>query len=126
MPRVITVVAICFSIFILWVIYLANTGGNSIFFDFVKSIPNGDKIGHAGLFGFLTFIVIVATKFRGFKLGKLHIYYGAVVIALFVVGEEVTQAFIPSRTFDLVDIAADFVGIGIAIGLAFLAGKYNK
>ena len=124
MYRLVTLLAICFSAFILWIIYLANTGGNSIFFDLVRSIPNGDKFGHAGLFGFLTLIIIIASKYRSFKLGKLNIYYGVIVVIPFIIGEELSQAFIASRTFDFVDIVADFIGVGIAIGFAFLASKY--
>ena len=124
MYRLVTLLAICFSAFILWIIYLANTGGNSIFFDLVRSIPNGDKFGHAGLFGFLTLIIIIASKYRSFKLGKLNIYYGVMVVVPLIIGEELSQAFIASRTFDFVDIVADFIGVGIAIGFAFLANKY--
>ena len=124
MYRLVTLLAICFSAFILWIIYLANTGGNSIFFDLVRSIPNGDKFGHAGLFGFLTLIIIIASKYLSFKLGKLNIYYGVMVVIPLIIGEELSQAFIASRTFDFVDIVADFIGVGIAIGFAFLASKY--
>jgi VanZ family protein len=124
MYRVIIAIAVCFFTFILWVIYLANTGGHSIFFDFVRTIPYGDKLGHAGLFGFLTLLVVIGSKFRTFICGKINIYYGALLVVIFVVGEEVSQAFIPSRTFDLVDLAADSVGIILAINFSYLIRKY--
>lgn len=123
MHKLIVATTIGFFAFILGVIYLANTGGSSIFFDFVRSIPYGDKLGHAGLFGTLTFLAVVASKFSVYQCGKLKIYYGAALVALFVIGEELSQAFIPSRTFDYGDLAADSVGIVTASCLAYLVSK---
>lgn len=117
-------IAITFFAFILWVIYLANTGSSSVFFGFIRSIPYGDKLGHICLFGFLTLVTIVGSKFRGFSFGKFKLYYGAVLVGIFVVGEELSQAFIPSRTFDFFDLAADSVGITIAVGIAYVVNKY--
>ncbi|MBT4194354.1 MAG: VanZ family protein [Gammaproteobacteria bacterium] len=111
MYKLAAVAAICFFSFILWVIYLANSGSNSIFFDFVRSFPYGDKLGHLCLFGILTLFVIVATRFRSFSTGSLRIYFGAAIVVIFVLGEEMSQAFIPGRSFDLVDLSADIIGI---------------
>lgn len=124
MYKLILTIAFVFFAFILWVIYLANTGGSSIFFDFVRSIPYGDKLGHMGLFGFLTLVTIIGSKFRCFSCGRFKLYYGAVLVGLFVVGEELSQLFIPSRTFDFVDLAADSLGITLAVGIAYVASKH--
>lgn len=124
MYKVVAVVAVCFFMFILWVVYLANTGDNSIFFDFIGAIPYGDKFGHAGLFGFLTLLSVIAFKFRSFRIRRFRIYYGACLVLLFVVAEELSQIFIASRTFDFVDLASDVVGIVTATALCFLGGKH--
>lgn len=124
MYKLIVTIAVVFFAFILWVIYLANTGGRSVFFDFIRSIPYGDKLGHICLFGFLTLVTIIGSKFRAFSCGGFKLYYGAVLVGLFVVVEELSQAFIPSRTFDFVDLAADAVGIVIAVGIAYVAKKH--
>lgn len=124
MNKLVLFVAVIFFVFILWVIYLANTGGNNVFFDIVRSIPYGDKLGHMCIFGFLTLVTVIGSKFRSFTHGSFNLYYGALLVGLFVVGEELTQAFIPSRTFDFVDLAADFVGIVIAVGIAYVVNKY--
>ena len=126
MYKCIAIAATAFFLFLLWIIYLANTGASSVFFGFIRSIPYGDKWGHFGLFGALTFLTIVASKFRYFCIGKLRIYFSTVVVALFVFAEELSQAFIPSRTFDLVDLTADFFGIIVATVIASLASKYLK
>jgi len=121
MHKLAILIAICFSVFIGWILYLANSGGNSIFFDLVRATPYGDKVGHLCLFGTLTAIVILASKFRTFSLGRLHIYYGAAVVALFVFGEEISQTFIATRTFDLIDLLLNFVGIALFSYLVYVA-----
>ena len=107
--------ALAFTLFIVWVIYMANAGHNSVFFDFVAAIPYGDKLGHVGLFGTLTFLTVLASQFAGWTLNNTRLYFAAIAVTLFVIGEEISQAFIPSRTFDVADLSADAVGILLAI-----------
>lgn len=90
---------------------MANTGQSSLFFDLVKAIPYGDKIGHVFLFGFLTLGANVATKFKVVKTRKINILLGTVVVTLFVLIEEFSQHFSATRTFDTQDLMADTVGI---------------
>lgn len=117
--------AIAFFTFILWVIYMANTGESSVFFDFVHAIPFGDKLGHAGLFGTLTFLVVIASKFRGLMVGRTKWYFGVMAVGTFVIAEEISQSFIPSRTFDLTDLTADALGIVVAVLLLRKAENVN-
>ncbi|WP_425641055.1 VanZ family protein [Marinomonas gallaica] len=126
MYRLISGIAAGFFIFIVWIIYLAGTGGESVFFDFIETIPYGDKLGHMCVFGFLTLVSIIGSKFRYFKYGRFKFYYGATFVMLFVIGEELSQAFIETRTFDLTDLVADAVGIVVAILIVFLARKRLK
>ncbi len=103
--------AISFFCFIIWVIYLANTGQNSVFFQFVASIPYGDKLGHFCLFGLLTLAINFACKLKSFKVHSIELFLGTILVFIFVIIEEFSQYFIPNRTFDLIDLSADFVGI---------------
>jgi VanZ family protein len=123
MYKLILALAAVFFAFILWVIYLANTGGHSVFFDLVRAIPYGDKVGHFCLFGALTFIATVGLKFKTFRFLKLNIYYGAAFVLLFVIVEELSQGVIPSRTLDAMDLLADFIGIGCAALLAYTINR---
>lgn len=118
MYKLIAAVAAAFTLFILWIIYLANTGGSSIFFSLVRAIPYGDKLGHFFLFGFLTFAVTAATRFKTFTWGRFRIFHGSMLVSIFVLAEELSQALIPSRTFDLVDLVADTLGILTASAVA--------
>lgn len=103
-------VTIVFLLFIVWIIFSANTGRNNIFFDFVNWLPFGDKFGHFFLFGFLTLGVNFALKFKRFKYWKL-LPLGTLLVAVFVVIEELSQAFFPNRTLDIIDLIADGFGI---------------
>ncbi len=111
MNKLITLLALSFFGFILWVIYLANTGQSSVFFQLIGQLPYGDKIGHLLLFGLLTLVANFALRLATVKLGVLNVYWGALLVSLFVVIEESSQYFIPQRTFDAGDLLADGCGI---------------
>lgn len=123
MQKLIIALAVAFFAFILWIIYLANTGGHSPFFDFIRTQPNGDKWGHFALFGTLNFVVVLATRYRSLSLGKFRIYQGTLGVLIFVISEEISQVFIATRTFDLVDLSADFLGISLSALAAFAIPK---
>ncbi len=125
MYKLMLVFAAAFFSFILWIIYLANTGGHSVFFDLIRGIPYGDKVGHFCLFGLLTFIATVGLKFKTFSLVNFRVYYGAALVLLFVIFEELSQAFIPARTLDSMDLLADFFGIGFASLFAYFINAYR-
>ena len=109
--RFLILLAIGFFGFIGWVIYLANTGQKSVFFDLVAAIPYGDKLGHFFLFGLLTLFINLAFKFKATVIGGFKIHWAALIVFTFVVLEEFSQYFIATRTFDLVDLLADLSGL---------------
>lgn len=116
MYKVISTISVSFFVFIGWIIYLANTGQKSIFFDLVARIPYGDKLGHFCLFGCLTLAANLLLKFRrvnfsNVPISNVPIYTGTVLVFLFVLIEELSQHFIPNRTLDGVDLIADILGI---------------
>jgi polysaccharide biosynthesis protein VpsQ len=123
MHKLITATSICFFMFILWIIHLANMNDGGVVFDFVKSIPYGDKVAHTLLFGLLALMVTISLKFRTLGYGRVKIYYGALLVSLFVVAEEFSQIFIPARTFDLGDLAGDAIGILVAVVIAYFLNK---
>ncbi|MEW6997415.1 VanZ family protein [Colwelliaceae bacterium BS250] len=116
MHKLVSILSVAFLGFIAWVIYLANTAQNSVFFEFVASIPYGDKLGHFCLFGLLSLGANFAFKLKSFKLVSVEVYAGSVFVFLFVLIEELSQYFIPSRTMDITDLLADIFGI-IVFGL---------
>ena len=113
MNKLMATITVLFFCFILWVIYMADTGQGTAFFDFVKSFPLGDKAGHIFLFGLLTFGANVSTQFRKIRIRSMHIHAGTLMVSLFVLIEEGSQYFISTRTVDITDLAADAIGITI-------------
>lgn len=113
MHKLMISITIIFFCFILWVIYMADTGQGTAFFEFVKSFPLGDKVGHIFLFGFLTFCINISTQFRKIHMRFIHIHAGTLIVGLFVLIEEGSQYFISTRTMDITDLAADAIGITI-------------
>ena len=111
MYKLITTLSVIFLGFIIWVIYLANTGQNSIFFELVRSIPYGDKVGHFFLFGLLTLSANFVFKLKSYSLLSRKLYVGSIVVFIFVLLEELSQYYIPSRTLDITDLIADILGI---------------
>ncbi|KGJ96014.1 VanZ family protein [Colwellia psychrerythraea] len=127
MKKVITTLiplcTIAFFCFILWVIYLANTGQHSIFFQIIAGMPYGDKLGHFCLFGVLTLATNLAFKFKSFNFYSMQLFLGTILVFSFVVIEEFSQYFIPNRSFDLIDLSADFIGIAF---FTFVTSYLNK
>ncbi|WP_405630050.1 VanZ family protein [Pseudoalteromonas sp. Ld20] len=111
MHKLISSLSVAFLGFIAWVIYLANTGQNSIFFELVRSIPYGDKVGHFCLFGLLTLGINFVFKLKSYSLISCNIYVGSTVVFLLALVEELSQYYIPNRTLDAFDLLADILGI---------------
>ncbi|MBV1909781.1 MAG: VanZ family protein [Kangiellaceae bacterium] len=124
MYKILAIIALSFFIFILWIIYLANTGGSSVFFELVGSMPYGDKLGHFGLFGLLTYLFNFASKFKTLQLIKFDIYYGTLAVLIFALVEEVSQHFFATRSLDWLDILADLVGISVFSYFSWLTSSF--
>jgi polysaccharide biosynthesis protein VpsQ len=82
-------------------------------------VPGGDKLGHALFIGTLAFLLNYALAGRMIRIGSLKILLGCWIIAVAMTVEEFSQIWIPSRTFDLVDLAANYFGITLAGWLWF-------
>ncbi|MCP4125824.1 MAG: trypsin [Gammaproteobacteria bacterium] len=111
MSGAVSLITLSYGLFIEWVIYLANTGQSSVFFQLGRAVPYGDKLGHLFLFRFLTLGLNVALKYKTFNLKQRKIYYGSTIVGIVVLLEELSQYFLPSRTFDVIDLGADIAGI---------------
>ncbi|NRD23420.1 VanZ family protein [Winogradskyella litoriviva] len=115
-------VTIVFLLFIIWIIFSANTGGNNIFFEFVNWLPFGDKIGHFFLFGCLTLGVNFAFNFKKFTFWEV-LPLGTFLVSVFVLIEELSQGFLPNRTLDVADLLADGLGI---VSFTFIGNVLSK
>lgn len=112
--NIIKAIAILFTLFIGFIIYSANTGSDLIFFR-IKTFPYGDKFAHATLMGLLAFVLNLAANGRTTTLfyGKKWLIMSLIMIPLVTI-EEFSQIFIANRSFDLLDLLANYTGIAIA------------
>ena len=111
--------SVAYVLFIIWMIYLADMGGGNAIFHVIKGIPYGDKVGHFFLMGCLALVINLSLQYRMSKLWKLNIPVGSIWVLSFVVLEEITQMGNTHRTFDLLDLTADFFGIAFFTWVGF-------
>ena len=86
--------------------------------NWMDNIPNFDKLVHAGLFGGLAFLFALPLLKSGFsQKQKIHysIKISLVAIIWGITIEFLQKFYVPSRDFDLLDWAADIVGVIIAL-----------
>ena len=100
-----------FFIFILFIIFLADSADHNFAFRLIGHIPYGDKIMHGLLYGVMAWLLNYGLNFKTRRLFGFSVQLGAVIVLSFAGIEEITQYWIPSRTFDIMDFLADTVGV---------------
>ena len=88
------------------IILMADIGRLSWVTDILKDNPGLDKVGHFGLVGTLAFLfnqALGCRKLRGIMLGSL-------IIGTVLTLEEISQRWVPGRSFDYGDMAANIAG----------------
>ncbi len=100
-----------FFIFISSIIFLADTADHNFAFRLLGNIPYGDKLGHIFLYGMMAWFLNFGLKFKSYRLFGFNMQIGALIVLAFAIIEELTQYYIPSRSFDLYDILGDFIGV---------------
>ena len=96
------------------VIVCADRGVLRGFFGWINGLPFGDKAGHIFLIGIMAHLLNGALAGRTAGLCSFRWQQGGLVIAVVMTIEEITQIWIPSRTFDWGDLMANYVGILVA------------
>jgi VanZ family protein len=109
-------IAILFTLFIILVIVLADTGSLPPSLKRMYDFPYGDKLGHFVLFGLLNFFITLAA-IRSFPARTPKL------VALSIGLEEFSQRYFARRTFDLVDLMAGYLGLMVG---GFVAYRIKK
>ncbi len=107
-------ISLLFFTFIGYIIYSANTGREILFFQIIEYIPMGDKLAHIILIGILAYLLNIMLGAKTFKVNGRQILLGSFIVFGLMTVEEFSQMYIPTRNFDWVDLAANYLGIGIA------------
>lgn len=93
------------------IIWLADHRDTQFIFGWLQALPGGDKLGHFLILGGFAFVLNHSLRYRTASLGGKPVLLGSLIVLLLAVAEETSQLFIPGRTFDLLDLAADALGI---------------
>ena len=84
----------------------------------VTAVPYYDKVGHFILYGLLGFLLHIVLRYRTLKIGRVSVPYALLIIAALAMLDEFQQSFMPARSFDATDFAADMIGVLFFIGIA--------
>ena len=74
-------------------------------------MPLGDKSCHYAFMFTFSMLTNLALRCLAIHLGGRTLLLGTLIVTMVVVAEEFSQLWIPGRDFDLLDLAADLVGI---------------
>ncbi len=104
-----------------WLPFLAWVGfvvcvfhPGSAAFSWVGKQPWGDKIAHVLLIGTAAFLLDHALARRRVRVCGCAVPLGGLVVAVGMTAEEVSQIWIPGRSFEWGDLAANYIGVTAA------------
>ena len=117
------ILAILFAGFLALIVYLANQGRLYDYVPNVNNYPGADKICHFLLMGTMAFLANLALRGHKIQLASKSLCLGSLIVLILVTLEELSQLFITSRSFDLIDLTFDILGIYF---LGNLGGKFTK
>ena len=98
-------------VFISAVIFCADRHWLTPVYRFITAHPGSDKAGHFVLIGGMAFLLNLSLDVRTVRLLGWRWLLGGVLVAGVCTLEEISQIWIPGRTFDLLDLAGDYAGI---------------
>ena len=73
-----------------------------------------DKAGHVFFGGLLAVLANEALRYRFFKFGERRILVGTLIVVFLISIEEFLQQYLPTRSFEILDLVADYSGIVVA------------
>lgn len=113
-------------LFICIIIALADINSTSSFRIGFFSFTHSDKVGHVFLYGTLAFATTFFTNFKNIKVLFCRASIPIIFITVFAFAEEFSQVFLSSRSFELLDLLSDSIGIIAGNWLALkLKPKFN-
>ena len=85
----------------------------------VTHFPLKDKFGHLFSSGIFALVMNLVLRGRTFELFGKSIYLGTFIVFVIITSEEFSQIFFTLRSFDLLDLTFDLVGILLFGNLAY-------
>jgi len=117
-------ISILFFIFIITIIVLADNGSLPRSIRAVYDFPNGDKLGHFILFGLLNFFVTRAFLPANLSQPRSWVILSVgLSLALLIALEEWSQQYFSTRTIDIFDLLASYLGLVVGGWTAYKIKK---
>ena len=114
--KLLATVVIIFVVFVLW---SANAGTMPALIHTLYHFPHGDRVGHIGIYALLAFVLSLAWP-KPVSLFSYSVPIATIALLIFALGEEISQAFLVSRTADVVDLLCSWVGVVVgSVGASF-------
>jgi polysaccharide biosynthesis protein VpsQ len=108
--KILTASAIGFFLFV-----ITNVGFETPLGLFIKntiaSVSYCDKIVHFSMMILLSYLLYHALKQRRVNILGLNLLFSSLLLAIGISVEEFSQAFIPSRNFEIMDMVCNYAGI---------------
>lgn len=119
------IIAYLFIALIILIFIGATTKSLGVIGQFVQSVPYGDKYIHFILIGTLAYVVNFLMGFRRFTLWNRKWLSGTTLIFTIMTIEEFSQMFVSTRSFDLLDLLANYLGIFTATLVIILTNQQD-
>ena len=94
-----------------FIIFCADRRWLRPMFAFITAHPGLDKAGHFLLVGGTAFLLNLALRLRTWDAAGRSWLVGGTLVAVVFTIEEISQTWLPSRSFDLLDLVCDYSGI---------------
>jgi VanZ family protein len=104
-------ITLLFFLFICFVIFSADTSRMPSWMYLIYHFPNGDKVGHFGLYGIMAFLMNVSFPNWKYRVGSVTLPGGGLLFSVFSILEEISQSFFASRNSSLLDVTCSLLGI---------------
>ncbi len=79
--------------------------------DVIASIPYCDKVVHFSMMITMSFLLGHATRLRRVNILGQNLLFSSLLLAIGISIEEFSQAFIPARNFEIMDMVCNYAGI---------------
>ena len=123
----IKIITVIYIFILTGIVVLADVRQTQFLFNFIRSLPFGDKIGHFFLMGIFSLLVNLALSAKTIRLWKFKYLLGSLIVSAIVTLEEFSQIFVSGRTLDAGDLIVDFAGIVYFGEIArFLTGRSSR
>ncbi len=119
--RIMLILTVAFCFCFGYIIYSANTSKDFFVFTFIDKFPHSDKAGHFILMLIFSFLLNSSLKNRRLKILKPKILLGSLIVFSIITIEEFSQLNLDNRSFDLLDLACNYLGIVVG---GFLSTRF--